>query len=119
MADNRLTPEVDLATRRYYKIVENDDNLPKEVKRDIMGTLLRALNYIILPNGAFVESTTTRAVKFGSDDYSAYPCEWNDDTLRAEELWNAANDTQDTPETSTSVEGEGAEMGEAVLSKDV
>ena len=115
MAKNILVPKTDLATRDYLELIQEDEDIPFEMRRKIMSVLLQMLNYKVLSTGAFVQADTAMKVRFGTNDYSAYPCEWEDDKESA----NAALNNKDTVEASSSSEGSDPEVREAVLSEDV
>jgi hypothetical protein len=118
MAVNKLYPTSDLATRDFFRTVANDDQYLKDSpahRRQLLAILLEALNYVQLPNGAFVSRDANIAIPFGSSDYSEYEDEWEADTEAA----YAAIDLEDTTEASASSEASDTEVREAVLSEDV
>ena len=118
MAQNKLDPVSDLATRTFFKVVAYNPQYLKDSpahRRQMLAILLEALNYQQLPNGAFVSKDTNIAIPFGSSDWSAYEDEWDADTERAYEAINI----KDTTEAGASSESESAEVREAVLPEDV
>jgi hypothetical protein len=147
MATNKLTPEQDILTRRFYLEVAQTEGLfpdaPIQQKR-LCALLMDMLNYQRLGNGNFVTKGTPISVPFGNSMPSgldAYPDEWVEDYQRAvdaltaegerdalevtteaiesaEDEGLAVNDN-DTSEASTSESSESTEVREAVLSEDV
>lgn len=118
MAINNLTPEQDLATREFFRVVVKDNTylaLSPASRKSLIGSLLTALNYNWLPNGSFVSKGTVISMPYGSTDYSKYPDEWVADEERARENI----DTKDTIEASASSESSDTEVREAVLPEDV
>jgi hypothetical protein len=149
MATNKLTPEQDILTRRFYLEVAQTEGLfpdaPIQQKR-LCALLMDMLNYQRLGNGNFVTKGTPISVPFGNSMPSgldAYPDEWVEDYQRAVDALTAegeedvlevtaetpeapasiedqfAFDANDTSEASTSESSESTEVREAVLSEDV
>ena len=118
MATNKLRPESDLATREFFTAVTSDEKYLQDSpahRRQIIAILLEALNYMVLPNWAFVSRDANVSMQFGSSDYSRWPNEWEAD----EEVARAAIEAKNTPEASTSSEAEDTEVRESVLPEDV
>ena len=118
MSMNNLTPEQDIETRAFFKMIRQDEvilsNSPA-IRNSLIKGLLDMLNYIWLPNGVFVAQGTKIVQEFGKRDYSAYPDEWAADEERA----YAAINSQITDEASSSSESPYTEIRKALLSKDV
>ena len=118
MSMNNLTPEQDIETRSFFKMIMKDEvilsNSPA-IRNSLIKGLLDMLNYIWLPNGVFIEQGTKIVQEFGKRDYSEYPDEWAADEERA----YAAIDSQITDEASSSSEGTDTKVRETVLSEDV
>ena len=117
MATNNLTPEQDLLTRDFFTMLNKTEylkNHPSQ-RRQLNAILLGALNYQVLPNGAFVSKDTNVTVVYGSGNYDAYPDEWEADTRRSYE----AVHPKDTSKASTSGKSKNTKVRKAVLPKDV
>jgi len=118
VAENNLTPKDDLATRDFLLTVVNNESYLADLpasRRDLISTLLMALNYDWLPNGSFVRKGQNIVMRFGQSDYSAYPDEWPADKEKAIEALNS----KDTVEASASEPSADTEVRKAVLSEDV
>ena len=118
MAQNNLTPQQDLVTREFYTTVASDDGLLPSAAahaRQLRAICLALLNYIQLPNGAFIQADTKVQIGFGSNDYSAYPNEWEADERRSNEAIMRESDTAPSTRSQTAY----SKVREAVLPKDV
>ncbi len=136
MAKNNLTAEQDLLVREFFvEVAEKFESLQPDAGsygRQLRAICLLLLNYDQLPNGAFITKGTVVSRTFGSDDYSAYPDEWQVDydaavaklatlegRLEAEEEQEDETEAEDTGETSTSEPSENPPVWKTLLSKDV
>jgi hypothetical protein len=128
MAKNNLTPEQDYITRQFYaNVAANPDLFPQDPvgQRNMIGVLLRLLNYTIV-NGKFVEIGTVTSKTLGGT--VEVTCEWDDDMRRAidaldstelEGAINEASNSTSTSEADSSVEAEDSEVRETLLREDV
>lgn len=101
MAKNNLKPEQDLMFRDFFRMVAGDESIlanDPAGRRALLASCLNALNYVQLPNGAFVEQGTNYSIPFGTlPEEIGVTDEWPADEERA----RAAIDSKDKPQAST------------------
>lgn len=118
MSKNSLTPEQDLITREFFVVVAQQghglEDTPGNASH-LRAICLGLLNYQQLPSGAFIDTKTKVTVEFGSQNYDAYPCEWEADARRANDAVNPKSE----PETSPSSKSTYSKVRKAILSEDV
>jgi len=84
MANNKLTPQQDIATRQFFVLVaQRAEHDPSELA--IAARIcLSLLNYEVTANGRFIEKGSTVPGVYGTHpDELGGACEWLDDYKRA------------------------------------
>lgn len=127
MKNNNLTPSQDLLVREFWEqiAVKAEALMPSTpaYARQSRAICLLLLNYDLLPGGRYVKKGTKINIRFGSNDYSAYKCQWEADRQEAYDELKAnqiIDDlVNDTPETSASESTEDTEVRETILPEDV
>lgn len=123
MSVNDLTPQQDIATRQFFMLVVQD--LVKKnpsLARALTISCLDLLNYDLI-DGKFVTRVTdhARVRPYGNSDFKDLKCEWVKDYTAALKAGgkDVQRNHQDSIDPSASVEAESAEVGEAVLQREV
>lgn len=103
MAQNNLTPEQDLLTRKFFKLVQESKYLGSSPahRRQLLAILLEALNYDQIGPNTFVQKGAALAVPFGRKAEEIYADEWEEDEERARAALGAVDSVEASPGESS------------------
>jgi len=119
MANNKMTPEQDIVTREFYKIVAMDEDLMTVTGltgRQVRGICLQLLNYAVV-KGSFVDPAKIKGRPYSGS--LTMECEWTADTRRAMEALVDEDNSSGEDEADSSEPPTDTEIREAVLREDV